>query len=189
MRRDFGIGAIDTIKVALTADQVNTLDLPPGLDAKKSSSRYKKFARKYGDKVHEVEAISPERLQAIVHSAVDSVIDTAAFNAGSTASALTLLFSTVPAVGRKSRCRDSARRATSMSKPPAPWTAPQRPSLPTVPRIRLFYHGPGSGRSSMLPSCDRSTDRACRGYLHVLRDGPPWSRWRLTLTRLEKGTL
>ena len=81
MRRDFGIENIDAIKVALTTDQVRTMDLPPAMDAKKTSSRYKKFARKYGDKVHEVEAISPEQLQAIVHSAVDSVIDTAAFNA------------------------------------------------------------------------------------------------------------
>jgi hypothetical protein len=80
MRRDFGIENIDAIKVALTADQVNSLDLPPALDAKKKSSRYKKFARKYGDKVHEVEAISPGQLQAILQEAIDRVLDVDAFN-------------------------------------------------------------------------------------------------------------
>ncbi|MGA2621072.1 MAG: ParB N-terminal domain-containing protein [Thermoguttaceae bacterium] len=81
MRRDFGIKNIDAIKVALTANQVNTLDLPPALDAKKSSSRYKKFAAKHGDKVHEVEALSPGRLQEILQKAIDSVLDVDAFNA------------------------------------------------------------------------------------------------------------
>jgi hypothetical protein len=80
MRRDFGIETIDAIKVALTAEHVGTLDLPPALDAKKTSSRYKKFVSKHGTKVHEVEAISPGQLQQILTDAIDSVIDIDVFN-------------------------------------------------------------------------------------------------------------
>ena len=80
MRRDFEIYNIDTIKVALTAQQVKELDLPPAMDAKKSSSRYKKFAAQYGDQVYECEAVDPEQLQAMLADAIDGVLDVAAFN-------------------------------------------------------------------------------------------------------------
>ena len=44
MRDDFGVEEIRGVKVALKPEQVQRLGLPPNADAKKSSSRFKKFA-------------------------------------------------------------------------------------------------------------------------------------------------
>jgi hypothetical protein len=81
MRDDFGIGNVEAIKVALRHDQVTTLDMPTALDAKKSSSRYKKFAARYGDAAYELEAIPPQLLERLLTEAVDRVLDVEAFNA------------------------------------------------------------------------------------------------------------
>jgi hypothetical protein len=81
MRDDFGIENIVPIKVALTHEQVVQMKLPPQMKAKKTSSRYAKFAEKHGDDVFELEAVPPERLQKILREAIDKVLDTAKFNA------------------------------------------------------------------------------------------------------------
>jgi hypothetical protein len=81
MRDDLGIKHIVPIKVALTADQVREMDLPPILRAKKTSSRYKAFTEQHGEDVFELEAVPPERLQAILREAIDSVLDADAFSA------------------------------------------------------------------------------------------------------------
>ena len=75
MRDDFGISTIHAIKAALTQEQVKKFKLPPGMQAKKSSSRYKSFSQKYGDNVFELEALPPETLQQIVRQTIESVID------------------------------------------------------------------------------------------------------------------
>jgi hypothetical protein len=86
MRDDFGIEEIVPIKVALTHEQVLSMNLaadnlstPP----KKSSSRTKKFVERYGkgQAVYELEAIPPDRLQILLREAILSVIDLDAFNA------------------------------------------------------------------------------------------------------------
>ncbi|MCE9553407.1 MAG: ParB N-terminal domain-containing protein [Planctomycetes bacterium] len=81
LRDDFDISNIHPVKVALTAEQVETYSLPPGLQAKKTSSRYQGFADQFGDDVFELEALPPEELQRIVDSAVVAVLDREAFNA------------------------------------------------------------------------------------------------------------
>lgn len=82
LRDDFGIENIEPIKVALTADQVTRLELPPNnLTAKEGSSGYKRFVAKYGSDVYELEALPPETLQQLLIDAIDSVIDVDAFNA------------------------------------------------------------------------------------------------------------
>ncbi len=81
MRDDFKIREIVPVKVALTADQVEDLELPPILKAKESSSRYDKFTARHGDDVFELEAVPPDNLQHILRRAIDSVLDTKAFNA------------------------------------------------------------------------------------------------------------
>jgi hypothetical protein len=81
MRDDFGIEAVHPIKVALTAQQVKEHKLPPIMRAKETSSRYAKFSARHGDDVFELEAIPPETLQQIVHSAIGSVIDRDAYEA------------------------------------------------------------------------------------------------------------
>jgi hypothetical protein len=81
MRDDFGITHVDMFKVALTAAQVQRYNLPANLEAKTTSSNYEKFVRKHGTSVHELEALSPPVQQALLREAIDSVLDTAAFNA------------------------------------------------------------------------------------------------------------
>src|SRR5206468_3624704 len=80
MRDDFGIGSIEPVKVALTHDQVHQHGLQPDMQAKKKSSRYKKFAARYGDDVFELEALAPSALQQILRESIDSVLDIDAFN-------------------------------------------------------------------------------------------------------------
>jgi hypothetical protein len=81
MRDDFDIDQIHPIKVALTADQVKKHNLPPIMQAKATSSRYKKFVRQHGKNVFELEALPPETLQQIVRSGIEGVIDRHAFAA------------------------------------------------------------------------------------------------------------
>jgi hypothetical protein len=81
MRDDFHIDAIHPIKVALTAEQMKEQKLPTDLEAKKTSSRYRKFVDRHGVAVAELEALPPETLQQIVRSAIEGVIDRPAFAA------------------------------------------------------------------------------------------------------------
>ena len=80
LRDDFDIENIEPVKVALTAAQVEQFDLPPAMQAKATSSNYKRFSDKHGDDVWELEALPPETLQGVLQEAVDSVIDVDAFN-------------------------------------------------------------------------------------------------------------
>ena len=50
------------------------------MQAKQTSSNYKRFADKHGDDVWELEALPPETLQTLLRDAIDAVIDTEAFN-------------------------------------------------------------------------------------------------------------
>ena len=80
MRDDFDLD-VHPIKVALTFQQTQEMDLPPALPAKEKTSTYKAFAEKYGDDTWEVEALDPDTLQDLLRDAIDSVLDTDAFNA------------------------------------------------------------------------------------------------------------
>jgi hypothetical protein len=75
MRDDFGIEDIEFFKAALTSEQVQELGLPPGLLAKQGSSRRKRFVGRHGEHVHELEAVEPDRLQAILRQTIESVLD------------------------------------------------------------------------------------------------------------------
>jgi hypothetical protein len=81
MRDDFGIANISPVRVALTREQVQEMHLPPLMKAKKKSSRYKKFAARFGDDVYELEAVPPEMLQELLRTQIDAVMDVQAFNA------------------------------------------------------------------------------------------------------------
>ena len=89
MRDDFGIPEIKLFpyKVALTWDQVQELDLPPGLAIKTGGKRGKSFKAKaksfknqYGDRTWEVEAVDEAVLQQITRDAIDAVLDVDQFN-------------------------------------------------------------------------------------------------------------
>ena len=79
MRDDFGISDVQAIKVALTADQVATMELPPGGKIK-GGKNAPAFKAKHGDTVYELEALPPEALQRLLRQTIDSVIDIELFN-------------------------------------------------------------------------------------------------------------
>lgn len=81
MRDDFGVTKIWPRKVCLTYEQVIERDLPKTFDVKKTSSRYKAFARKYGDRAHELEALPSAERSRLLEEAIRSVLDIDAFNA------------------------------------------------------------------------------------------------------------
>jgi hypothetical protein len=81
MRDDFGVRKIHAKKVCLTHEQVLERNLPLTFDIKKSSKRYKKFAAKYGDRAHELEAISHEERSSLLEDAIREVMDVEAYNA------------------------------------------------------------------------------------------------------------
>jgi hypothetical protein len=72
MRYDFNIYNLHPVR---------SLQLPPKLEAKASSSNYRKFADQYGTVAHELEAVEPAELQRILTDAIDGVLDIDAFNA------------------------------------------------------------------------------------------------------------
>src|SRR5262249_24592222 len=82
MRDDFGIRQIEFIKVALTAQQVEELNLQPMMKASdKESSRRRKFIERYGDDVFELEAVEPIVLQTKLRQAIESVMNMKLFRA------------------------------------------------------------------------------------------------------------
>ena len=83
IRDDFGIAEVKAIKCLLTMEQVKKWSLPPnGMEAKKTSGQYAAYHKRYGtDRVYELEAIDPARMQSALVETIDSVIDRTAFNA------------------------------------------------------------------------------------------------------------
>ncbi|MDA0589753.1 MAG: ParB/RepB/Spo0J family partition protein [Planctomycetota bacterium] len=81
MRDDFGIDQIHPVKVALTREQAQELNLPNALPAKKGSANYKKFLKQYGNHGWELESLPPATLQEFLREAIRSVMDLDAYNA------------------------------------------------------------------------------------------------------------
>ncbi len=81
LRDDFGIDQVTAVKVALTADQVRALGLPPQMKAKSGASTYAKVTAEHGEDVFELEALPPAELQQLLREALDAVIDHEAFQA------------------------------------------------------------------------------------------------------------
>lgn len=79
LRDDFGVDQIEPVKVALTAEQVERFGLHTDVEAKKGSAHYRKFVRRYGENVFELEALSPSQLQDLVRQSIQSVLDMNAF--------------------------------------------------------------------------------------------------------------
>jgi len=83
LRDDFDIDetVIRAVRVAVTPEQVATLQLPPMMEAKTTSARYKSFAAKYGTYAYELEALPPQTLQAALRDAINGAMDPIALNA------------------------------------------------------------------------------------------------------------
>ena len=74
MTCELGVGSaiVQSERVALNPEQVDTYDLPNNPDAlKKSDSRAKEFIAKYGDVSVELDALSPEDLMQVVADAIE----------------------------------------------------------------------------------------------------------------------
>jgi hypothetical protein len=80
MRDDFRVADVVAKKVCLTYEQVLERDLPQTFDIKTTSPRYRKFAAKYGDRVHELEALPPAERSRLLTEAIDQVLDINAYN-------------------------------------------------------------------------------------------------------------
>jgi hypothetical protein len=82
IRDDFGVKGVQASKILLRQDQCREWKIPHnGMEAKKKSSNYKKFFKKYGENfVFELEAIPPELMQKTVQEAIEGTIDLTAFN-------------------------------------------------------------------------------------------------------------
>jgi hypothetical protein len=80
MRDEFRVDEVKAIKVALKPDQVAQLKLPPNTDAKKTSSRYKRFAARFGPAAYELEAAPPAMLEKWLDESIRSVLDIGRFN-------------------------------------------------------------------------------------------------------------
>ena len=75
LRDDFGITQVEPVRVALTAEQVERFNVPPGMLAKDTSENFAKFEAKHGRHAYELEALRPEDLQIVLREAIESVLD------------------------------------------------------------------------------------------------------------------
>jgi 5S rRNA maturation endonuclease (ribonuclease M5) len=85
LRDDFGIAGdreVVPIRAALTREQVENLNLPLTIEAKKTSSNYRRFVERHGtDSAYELEAVPPTTLQKFLQEAIERVLDVDLFNA------------------------------------------------------------------------------------------------------------
>ena len=68
------------IQVGIKANHVQEFNLPSGGKAKPASPGYQRFVDTYGHDIRELESMQTADLQAILRSAIDSVLDVEAFN-------------------------------------------------------------------------------------------------------------
>lgn len=81
LRDDFGISSIAAHKVALSGDDVREHGLPCNMDAKPSSPNYKKFVRRHGVHVAELDAAPVTLLQDKLRAAIENSLDMETFRA------------------------------------------------------------------------------------------------------------
>lgn len=80
-REDFGEEHAQAIRVGLNLEHITRFGLSDNpAEAKKTSSRYRQFVKRYGKKVYELETLTPLQLQTILSEAIDSVINVELFN-------------------------------------------------------------------------------------------------------------
>lgn len=75
---EFGV-EVEVEKIALTIEQVRRYRPPPN-PAKMSDSRAAEFVKKYGRSSWEVDALTPQQLQAVIRDSLDGIIDTEAMD-------------------------------------------------------------------------------------------------------------
>ena len=83
MQADFAIPPerILGVRAALTADQCRQFDIPTDVEAKATSSNYRRFVNQHGRGACELEAVPPRLLQRLLRETIESVLDLEAFKA------------------------------------------------------------------------------------------------------------
>lgn len=82
LQNQMGLRQLETIRVALTKDQIKSYGLPPKPGAaKRTDPRYKDYVKKHGDSAWELDALHPRELGKIARSAIQSVLDMDNFEA------------------------------------------------------------------------------------------------------------
>jgi hypothetical protein len=83
LRDDFKIPdrRIMAVRAALTADQCRQFGIPTDVEAKPTSTNYRRFVAEHGTGACELEAVPPRRLQRMLRDAIESVLDLEAFKA------------------------------------------------------------------------------------------------------------
>jgi len=83
MRDDFGIppDRITAVRAALTADHCRRFKIATDVQAKESSTNYKRFVNLHGTGACELEAVPPRQLQRMLRDAIESVLDVDAYQA------------------------------------------------------------------------------------------------------------
>ena len=79
MRDEFNVNVVP-YKAGLTAEQVRTLNLPSSLEAKASSSNYKRFVTKHGTRAVELDAMPSDVFARVLTDAIERFLDVEAFN-------------------------------------------------------------------------------------------------------------
>ena len=75
----YGAGKFILKKLALTKEQIRNYGLPP-MPAKKSDPRFKTFAKSYGDRAVELDALPPDELETIIVKEIENHIDAETWN-------------------------------------------------------------------------------------------------------------
>lgn len=83
LRDDFGVAPeqLRIVKAALTAKQIETMNLHEGQLSKEKSSRYRRFVNAHGERAWELESLTADQLRTIVEAAIRGVLDLDAFEA------------------------------------------------------------------------------------------------------------
>ena len=79
MRDEFNVNVVP-YKAGLTAEQVRTLNLPSSLEAKASSSNYKRFVTEHGTRAVELDAMPSDVFARVLTDAIERFLDVEAFN-------------------------------------------------------------------------------------------------------------
>ena len=75
LRDDFGLHNVTANKVAISGDDVRKLGLPSDMEAKDTSPNYKKFVKKHGIHVAELDAAPVDFLQDKLRDAIEGCLD------------------------------------------------------------------------------------------------------------------
>ncbi len=81
LRDDFGLSNFTAHKVALSGDDVREYNLPCDMGAKPTSPNFKKFVKRYGVHVAELDAAPVALLQAKLRAAIQTILDMETFRA------------------------------------------------------------------------------------------------------------